>query len=132
MSEEQARASLHWCGLKSLDESVEGDTTMTDIELDALEASAMAVREAFGCEKSLQAEADFVRIARPRRILALIAELRQARGERDWLAENMPNNVCPAGKAECTGRVPTAGGKACYACLMCWLDAAREATCQKD
>ena len=61
----------------------------------------------------------------------LQGELRQARAERNWLVENMPNNVCPEGKTVCADRCPTAGGKACYSCVLCWLQAAKEATCRK-
>ena len=111
----------------------------TDAELDALEAVAKAATPG---PWKLDAEADttlddqivrdgiYIATANPAVVLNLIAELRQARAERNWLVENMPNNVCPEGKTECADRCPTAGGKACYACALCWLEAAKEATCK--
>lgn len=59
------------------------------------------------------------------------ADIERVERERDWLAENMPNDICPAGRAECAYRCPTAGGKACYECLLCWLEAARQATTER-
>lgn len=121
---------------------------MTDDELDALEAAAKAATpgpwkhynyKGSDCvtvsgkvflprlEISV-ADTAFIAAANPAAVLELIAELRQARRERDWLVERMPNTQCPDGKAECDARVPTAGGKVCYSCLLCWLEAAKEAT----
>lgn len=127
---------------------------MTDAELDALEAAAKAATPGpwkidpvlnilsennppiyvyTDEDDSIGKAADikYVAAANPAVVLDLIAELRQARAERDWLVENMPNNVCPEGKTECADRCPTAGGKACYSCVLCWLEATKEATCQK-
>ena len=81
--------------------------------------------------------AAYIAAANPAVVLELIAELRQTKAERDWLAENMPNSYsechCPEGhyKPDCEPE-PTAGGKVCYECLLCWLKAAKEAVCQKN
>ena len=94
---------------------------MTNEELECLEVKAKAA---------------FISDASRSAVLALIAELRQTRRERDWLAENMPNSYtkshCPEGKeaSDCDPE-PTADGKVCYECLLCWLEAARQATTER-
>ena len=64
----------------------------------------------------------------------LITDVQQARKERDWLAEHMPNRRCPNGKTSytCNDWCHTAGGNVCYSCLLCWLKAAKEAISQDD
>ena len=132
---------------------------MTDTELSILESLAKAatpgpwevdslynirsedkvivlVSKTYMSREPTNENAAYIAAANPAVILKLIAELRQARKERDWLAENMPNSYsechCPEGhyKPDCEPE-PTAGGKICYECLLCWLEAAKEATCQK-
>jgi len=61
----------------------------------------------------------------------LMAELEQTRKERDWLLNHMDEENCPPNKNEyscwktLTDIVKTD-------CKKCWLQAAKEATCQKD
>ena len=66
---------------------------MTDAELNELEAKAIAAKEADGCERSLQTDTEYIKASRPWKILELIAELRQARKERDWLAYQLEKNL---------------------------------------
>ena len=116
---------------------------MNDTELDALEAAAKAATPGPWCipgredlvfsEKgaqvafcatifslhpdcsviAIQAEknAEYIAAANPATILELIAELRQAKAERDWLANKLESFGIPM--------------------LTTWLNAAKEATCQK-
>ena len=73
------------------------------------------------------ANAMFLEDTNPAAILELIAELRQARAERDWLAEQIGGNLpCPPysiviDEADCDNEC----------CEDCWLQAAKEAVCQK-
>ena len=101
---------------------------MTDTELDELEAKAKATREAVGCERSLQADHDYIMASRPWRILDLIEDLRQTRRERDWLAKQLEDDlVCyPPNDSYCDSH-DCSGCK--YTSNATWLKAAREATC---
>ena len=110
---------------------------MTDKELNAIEIAAKAVphgplkKDMLGINNELGI---YLAVASPDAILELIAELKQVTRERDWLAEHMPNRRCPNGKTSytCNDWCHTAGGNVCYNCLLCWLKAAKEATCQKN
>jgi len=59
--------------------------------------------------------AAFIAAANPAAILSLVAELRQAKAERDWLADY----------------IATLTGKKSYNTKEHWIKAAKEATCQK-
>lgn len=132
---------------------------MTDAELSALEAAAKAATpgpwrhpgralvvsrmsedEPLVCdcisEQFAQApkNAAFIAAANPAAILELIAEMRQTRRERDWLARQLDfENCCvPSDLKEEPGYCLE------HECVECglssanaWLDAAKEATCQK-
>lgn len=66
-------------------------------------------------------------------ILDVLAELRQTRKERDWLAEHRPARYCPTIKKWETCLVDVPGHKLPKACIQCWLETAKEATsCQKN
>ena len=57
----------------------------------------------------------------PDTVLELIAELRQARAERDWLAARIHHDgylSCPGGKVSECHKI---------SCKNCWLEAARDA-----
>ncbi|MCR5563674.1 MAG: hypothetical protein K6F46_10000 [Desulfovibrio sp.] len=100
---------------------------MTDTELEALEAAARKTKDTIGIEERLQAETCFVRLARPMRILSLIAELRQMKAEQDWLASRfLKGGRCPS--KEAWRKCDLDNG---VDCKTCWLNAAKEATCQK-
>lgn len=113
---------------------------MTDTELDALEAAAKAATPgpweyddadedmaALGAENQRVKDAAYIAAANPSTVLELIQELRQARKERDWLAEQIGGNLpCPPysiliDEADCDNEC----------CEDCWLKAAKEAVCQK-
>lgn len=85
---------------------------MTDEQIDAIESAARKVRDAVGCEERIQAECDYVVASRSWRILSLIAELRQARAERDWLARAL-SMQCPEHRGS-----------------QVWLNIAKEAVCK--
>lgn len=93
---------------------------MTNEQLDIIEAAARKTREAVGCEESLQADCDYIVATRPRRILDLIAELRQSRAERDWLA----TQLVKTGIFRTPYRRPMTAEQ--------WLKLAKEAVCQKN
>lgn len=123
---------------------------MTDAELSALEAAAKAATPGpwynIGCStiKSEITHSDivndedcflikdddcaFIAAANPSAVLDLIAELRQARRERDWLAKYIAGLKCPeiAQFVSCDfaprGSTPK--------CIECWLKEAKEATCK--
>lgn len=72
--------------------------------------------------------AAFIAAANPAAVLDLIAELRQARAERDWIAghcDGVPCNgaSCPYPPSKEMGRCIRTPQR------QCWLDAAKEATC---
>jgi|GEM_PF-1871941 len=74
------------------------------------------------------AEGDYIAVSRPRRILGLIAELRQARAERDWLAKENRYAPCELGR-----KCLHPDGRFICDSAKCWLElAAKEATCQKN
>lgn len=126
---------------------------MTDEQLDALELKAKAATEGmWRCSKKVvfchtvnddfpvvcdavgECDAAFIAAANPAAILELIAELRQARAERDWLAsERAASKTCPTCPSErprgvnCATMLPDEKTP----CKRCWLDAAKEATCAK-
>lgn len=77
---------------------------------------------------NVEANAAYIAAANPQIVLELIAELRQTRAEREWLARNLAmvgatRIMHPNGGDEpnCTYDV---GPKKCF---QCWLKAAREA-----
>ena len=99
---------------------------MTDAELDELEAKAIAAKKAVGCERSLQADSDYIKVSRPWRILELIEDLQQTRKERDWIINNViSNGHCHYPdiymRRECIF----------YVCKDCWLKTAKEKTCHQ-
>ena len=125
---------------------------MTDTELSALESAAKAATpgpwEYNSRRKEIWAidphhtpivevgaygqwNVDYIVAANPAVVLKLIAELRQTRAERDWLADRLGNlneessysELCPdkfATETVCKQRIK---------CNTCWLQAAKEATC---
>ena len=119
---------------------------MTDTELSALEAAAKAATpgpwDCGGVEVFLgewnpliamcnsEDNAAFITAANPAAILSLIAELRQARKERDWLVQTIKEYpICPPlqyrNEDECKNIERT------MTCEDCWLQAAKEAvSCQ--
>ena len=76
------------------------------------------------------ANAMFLQAANPAEILDLIAELRQARAERDWLAHNFVRKNCPSVRQWEKCNIDS--DEYPEACVTCWLKAAKEATCQKN
>ena len=74
-------------------------------------------------EKAL-ANAAYIAAANPAVVLELVAELRKAQDERDWLANDIAtkDGNCPPILQDCTGIVCTTD-----VCKKCWLKAAREA-----
>ena len=97
---------------------------MTDAELSALEAAAKAATPgpweyddadedmaALGAENQRVKDAAYIAAANPSVILSLIAELRQTRAERDWLADY----------------ISILTGKKSYNTKESWLKAAKEA-----
>ena len=127
---------------------------MTDDQLDALEAAAKAATRGPWTWNGLSVEADefdlcscvdwrspinrngqanacYIAAANPAAVLELIAELRQARAERDWIAghcDGVPCNgaSCPYPPSKEMGRCIRTPQR------QCWLDAAKEATCPKN
>ncbi len=101
---------------------------MTDEELDAIEAKANAARSAIGAESSLQADCAYIEATRPRQILNLIADLRQARKERDWVITMALDDadLCSNNQNCDQDNISDA------VCLECWRKAAREATNPED
>jgi len=82
-------------------------------------------------EEMTQKNAAFIAAANPATVLELIAALRQAKAERDWLANTFT--------AHCNAE-STPWGPVCFSCqhgncqyvtAEYWLQAAKEATCQK-
>lgn len=84
---------------------------MTDKDLDALEALANAA---------------FAVAMNPATVLELIAELRQTRNERDWLAERIAFDgvSCPVEPNVCPGT--------CEDHIRCWLEAAHNAVKEQN
>lgn len=128
---------------------------MTDAELSSLEDAARAATPGpweYDVEQgeyhgvwaggryivpSLHIDADnckYIAAANPKVILGLLAELRQAKAERDWLARQLDfENCCvPSDLTEDPGYCLE------HECMECglssagaWLDAAKEAVCHK-
>lgn len=77
-------------------------------------------------------DAKYIAAASPPKILELIAELRQAQAERDWIISKMEFMPCYR------GRCPYPPEKEREVCMktnkqQCWKDAAeKEAVCQKN
>lgn len=125
---------------------------MTDAELSALEAAASAATpgpwecDALSTVRSMDENyrgigivycaidstgrvpslnnAAYIAAANPAAILELIAELRQVRKELEWLVKNTHINNCP----DCRNM------ESCLKhsdCEVCWIQAAKEAVCQK-
>ena len=100
---------------------------MTDTELDVLESAAKAVFEKFNELWEIQhggIMSECIAAANPAIVLELIAELRQARAELDWLVKNTHINNCP----DCRNMESCLKYSDCEAC---WIQAAKEATCRK-
>lgn len=122
---------------------------MTDAELSTLEAAAKAATpgpwmwDEYGNYDSAgtllpygEADCRYIAEANPAAILELIEELQQTRKERDWVIQNIrPTDVgptaCPTKEIwyNCDEGLETPRNK--DVCHKCWLDAAKEATCQK-
>ena len=108
---------------------------MTDTELDALEAKAKAATS--GPWWELDTEKDttvdnqivkdsiYIAAANPAVILELIAELRQVRRERDWLASQLEGACYSAEDAEYCSLHDCNDCK--YTSAKVWLEAAKEA-----
>ena len=79
-------------------------------------------------ESEQQANLAFILAANPTVILDLIAELRQTRKERDWVISQAMEkaDLCCAYKSCDYARDNNISDEACMAC---WREAAREATC---
>ena len=96
----------------------------------ALVVSRMSEDEPLVCdcisEQFAQApkNAAYIAAANPAVVLALIATVRQAQAERDWLANDIAtkDGNCPPILQDCTDIVCTTD-----VCQQCWLNAAREA-----
>lgn len=74
-----------------------------------------------------QANAAYIAAANPAVVLELIAELRKAQAERDWLAE-MVIAVHETGYCPPEGECPVVNANPDHGdCVKCWLNAAREA-----
>lgn len=74
------------------------------------------------------ADSAFIAAVNPDVVLELIAELRKARKERNWIARRAVciHDAC-ARPGKCDGHPPYAAK-----CVKCWLEAAKEATCPKN
>ena len=101
---------------------------MTDAELNELEAKAIAVGNTDGCERSLQADTEYIKASRPWKILKLIKELRQTRRELDWLADQIGDSFAcyPPSGAYCDKH---SCDRCKYTSKDTWLKAAKRATC---
>ena len=71
------------------------------------------------------ANQDYFIAFNPSTALSLITELRQARKERDWLAENIYDLTCP--NEEISPDFSPLDCKKGTSCKSCWIKAAREA-----
>lgn len=100
---------------------------MTDIELDTLELCTRGAMTDSWYTKTTSADdatAAFIAAANPAAILELIAELRQAKAERDWIIEQIENGwPCPPTSDEFVGDCDKE-----MSCKDCWIKAAKEAT----
>ena len=76
-----------------------------------------------------EANAAYIAAANPAVVLELIAELRKARAERDWLANDIAtkDGNCPPIPQDCTDIVFCSPD----VCKQCWLEAARKAVEKK-
>lgn len=109
---------------------------MTDIELDTLELCARGAMTDSWYTKTTSADdatAAYIAVANPSVVRELIAELRQARAERDWLANRLGNLNEESSYSElCPDKFATETVcKQAIKCNTCWLEAAREAVCHK-
>ena len=68
------------------------------------------------------ANAAYIAAANPATVLELIAEVRKARAERDWLVANVHWQCPDRKKSECH----------MISCKQCWLKAAREAVAKEE
>ena len=87
---------------------------------------------AFGdIQEKRNKDAAYIAAANPAAILELIAELWQARKERDWLVDHIIKygDTCPSEEVweKCTAEEAET-----HLCTACWLNAAKEATCTKN
>lgn len=102
----------------------------------ALVASRMSEDEPLVCncisKQFAQAPKDaaFIAAANPAAVLDLIAELRKVRRERDWLASQLEGACYSAEDAEYCSSHDCNDCK--YTSAKVWLEAAKEATCQKN
>ena len=87
------------------------------------------------CEavEQMRSNGIYIAAANPAAVLDLIAELRQARAERAWLAAMLSeacarNGSCPFTHWYCGIKQLSCSS----ACVQDWLDVAKEATCPKN
>lgn len=79
---------------------------------------------AFCYGKHCTEDAAYIAAANPAVVLKLIAELRQAKAERDWIIEQIENGwPCPPTSDEFVGDCDKE-----MSCKDCWIKAAKEAT----
>ena len=127
---------------------------MTNAEIDALETAAKAATPGpweYDVEQgeyhgvwaggryivpSLHIDADnckYIAAANPAVILELIAELRQTRKERNYLAWHRPVRYCPTlQKWEVCDLPDFDGPHMPLQCFQCWRQAAKEAVCKNQ
>ncbi len=96
---------------------------MNDAELDTLEAKAYAAMPGpCKASDSMLRNAAFIAAANPSAVLELIAELRQARAERDWLAHHFDQRPCERDD-QCAFELSK---RDCHQpSQQCWIDAAK-------
>ena len=77
-------------------------------------------------DEQAKANATYIAAANPAVVLELVAELRKARAERDWLAKRIALDgvSCPIEPNVCAGT--------CADHIQCWLEAAREAVATEE
>ena len=100
-------------------------------DLDALESAARRMETAESYTDCFTATVEFDALTNPAAILELIAELRQARAERDWLAKNL---LLARAREFSRKRCPSREHwyqfdleKDTDYCIACWIKAASEA-----